>query len=255
MENKGKNRISKARVENYDKYSWFCDDNFAKWIGNILEQFSIQSLCDIGAGTGFMLEYYSKRYNPVLAIEPNKYMVKRIEDRKLQNIELKKCYAEKIEFADKIVDLAISKSSLHHFYDIPTALGEMERISRRYLAIIEVIAPHKDCIPFLQSILIEKEPNRDKNTVFLADDIIGLLQQRSYKDIKTYRYDQVFDVDTWLTYGDIRKEIQEDIRKKYDTASKRIKYLMGIRYNMNNRLTAKRRMMLAMVELNNGNKN
>lgn len=249
MEAKKLNRISKARVENYDKYSWFCDDNFAKWILSMLEHFNINSICDIGTGTGFMLTYYQEKYNPIYAIEPNEFMIEKIRNRHVDGISLRQCYAEEIDFNSNIVDISISKSSLHHFYDIDKALYEMTRISKKYIAIIEVIAAHEECVSFLKSVLTKKEPNRDENTVFLKKDIMNLVKKIPYKDIKTFRYDQVFDIDIWLNYGDISEDIQAEIKGMYLSASKKLKNLMGICEDVNHKLIGKRRMLLTVVEL------
>lgn len=243
-----KNRMSKKRVDNYEKYYWMTDEIFAHWIVKNLKDYG-DSICDIGAGTGFMLQYYSSKssFKEVAAIEPNDYMISKIKERNIKDLKLQQSDAENINFSNNEFDIVIAKSSLHHFYDIDKALNEMIRISKEYIALIEVVGASSDCIPFLRDVLVTKEPNRDVESIYMAGDIANLLSKYS-DNIKLLRMDQYIDLDTWLQYGDVDEKSSAQIRELYLNAPDKVKHAMNIHPNKG-KTKIKRCMLLALAKV------
>lgn len=206
------NLFSKNRADNFFKYDWLCDPNLANWIINLLSAYGT-SILDVGCGNGFMLNFYMKTFNKIAAIEPSDSFVNILNETiKGNNIIYKQANAELIPFPDNSFEIVLAKSSLHHFHDIQQGLSEMQRVSNKIIAVMEVIAPSEECLPFLQKLLVEKEDGRKKSTVYTKDllrnTIISTIQ---LKQMNQLLFDQYIDIETWLQYSDLSNERKKNL--------------------------------------------
>lgn len=169
------------------------------------------------------------------------------EKAKEKGVNFKISCAEDIPFESKNFDIAIAKSALHHFGDSAAAINEMVRVASKAIVIIEVVAPTLNAIPFLEKLLIEKEPGRSKESIYTASKIDELIMNNSSIS-KLYRhfYDQYIDLDTWIEYSDLPSLEKAKIRNYLDQMDPAIK--TDMQYHVRNgRLSMLRRMYMAVA--------
>lgn len=241
------NLISKQRADNFDKYQWLCDPNLAAWIIGIVRAYG-KSIVDVGCGNGYMFDFYVSAFDRVAAIDPSKTVETQLREKaKEKGVNFKISCAEDIPFESKNFDIAIAKSALHHFGDSAAAINEMVRVASKAIVIIEVVAPTLNAIPFLEKLLIEKEPGRSKESIYTASKIDELIMNNSSIS-KLYRhfYDQYIDLDTWIEYSDLPSLEKAKIRNYLDQMDPAIK--TDMQYHVRNgRLSMLRRMYMAVA--------
>lgn len=193
--------LSNKRASTYENNPWFIDVSFSNWIINNLAPFG-KSLCDVGAGTGYMLRFYAELFSPLIAVEPSQQMLNILLKKPLSSVQVIKAGAEDIPLPNKCVDIVIAKSALHHFQNKTRAINEMTRIGQKMIALVEVVAPHPDCLPFLQGILLEKEPYRSVSDIFTESDLETSLSNVAH-EVRIMLYDQYIDIDLWLANSEL----------------------------------------------------
>lgn len=243
------NTLSAYRSANIEKYYWLCDDLFAKWIVEMLKPYGT-SIVDVGCGNGFMIPYYVREFENVGAVEPTKFLYKKVINRyRSGNIQIRNSAAESIDFGNNQFDISIAKSSLHHFSSLSKGISEMERISKNVIAIVEVIAPDEICIPFLTDILLRKEKQRVEESIFTEKKLCKLIEKQIPKGRKhSVIFDQYIDVKNWLLYSDLNDEERQVIWNIIFNSNNRVKSSMQIHYR-NKRLVMLRRMCLCIALL------
>lgn len=243
------NTFSDFRAINYEKYSWLCDAGFANWVIENIKPYG-NSILDIGCGNGFMLPYYEKKFNHTAAIEPCEALYQQITDNPdFQNVVIKKAAAEEIPFPDLSYDIVLSKSSLHHFVNVEVGLKEMLRVARNVIAVIEVVAPSEDCIPFLKEILLQKEKARSETSIYTTKSLKDTIKlQTKNKIIFQLYYDQYIDVADWLTYSDLETKQKDTLFRYIQECKSDIKHIMQIHFRAG-RLVMLRRMCLNIIFL------
>lgn len=89
---------------------------------------------EIGAGTGLSFAHYGARVERVVAVEPDKHMLahaaRRARARDDDLIELRQLGAERLPFADRSFDTAISSLALCSMTEPEVALAEIRRVLR-----------------------------------------------------------------------------------------------------------------------------
>lgn len=240
--------LSAQRAKTFDGCEWFHDKAFATWVVQHLSAYG-NSICDIGTGTGLMLLNYLDYFSPIVAIEPSSFMLPFVKERasKTKSI-LIRSVAESIPIRNKSVDVSVAKSSLHHFDNIPRAVSEMERISRKCIGVIEVVSPSDECIPFAKQVVLQKEPSRLEQTIFTEESLTSIVS-RVAKSTDTLIYDQYINVKTWLQNSDLQEDEQEKIYTYILNQNNHIKNLMHIHHHKN-KLLMLRRMALVIGVLN-----
>lgn len=227
------NAFSSYRAVHFSKYHWLCDTNLAEWIVEKLNAYGT-SIIDVGCGNGFMLDYYKERFKKIAAIDPNERLITSIvQHNKEVNVEIKKAAAENIPYEDNSFDIAFSKSSLHHFEDLRLGLLEMERVARKAVAVMEVIAPSNECIPFLRELLITKEKERSSNSIFTSEKLKDLLNTTlGTKRLFQILYDQYIDLETWIQYSDLNENEKKTLFNYVVSMDKNIseKMQLHVRY-------------------------
>lgn len=98
-------------------------------------------LCDIGAGTGvFAFPAAKISSNSIYALEKSDDMIEilknRIEDRNIENVIIKKVTSDILPVDDKVCDLTILITVLHHIDDKVMLFKEIRRISKDHGKII-----------------------------------------------------------------------------------------------------------------------
>lgn len=241
------NTLSENRANNFLKYNWLCNPILANWIVDMLNVYG-NSILDIGCGNGYMLDFYSKTFDEIAAIEPSDSFVNKIKENIAEkNIIFKQASAEQIPFQTNSFDIVFAKSSLHHFINMQQGLLEMQRVSKNVIAIMEVISPSKECLPFLQNLLVKKEEGRSKTSIFtrasLNDTISNAIQ---VKQINQIFYDQYIDIETWLQYSDLSNAEKEFLLSQILSMDTSIAKHMQL-HKRNNRYVMLRRMCLCIV--------
>lgn len=205
--------ISKNRADNFYKYKWLCDPLFATWIVNILRAYG-ETILDVGCGNGYMFDIYATAFSKIGAIDPSKSLESYIREKAIRNHVLYKLgSAEKIPFDCNEFDIVLAKSSLHHFMDSHKGIHEMVRVAAKAIAIVEVVAPTNECIPFLRSLLTNKEEGRKAESVYTAKMIKDVVSEISdVGDIYQHFFDQYIEIDTWLDYSDLDENEKRTIK-------------------------------------------
>lgn len=239
--------LSDFRAKNIVKYYWLCDEIFANWIVQILKPYG-KSILDIGCGNGFMLPYYLNNFDQVAGIEPSDSLYRQIYQKySSTNVMLKKAAAEQIPFCDKSFDISVAKSSLHHFNDMEIGIVEMRRVSKKAIALIEVVSPDESCISFLKNILLKKEKGRELKSIFTKDLLCDLVKtQMPDAQVHTVFFDQYIDVQEWLLYSDLMKKEQDELYNKILFSEDNIKNILQIHFR-NDKLVMLRRMCLCIA--------
>lgn len=102
-----------------------------------LDYFEIQSILDIGAGTGRAIQYIKKKRPElrVMGIEPVKELRQIGHDKGLTEGELTYGDATKLQFAAGEFDLVCEFGVLHHIKHHELAVSEMLRVARKAILI------------------------------------------------------------------------------------------------------------------------
>jgi len=119
-------------------------------------------LLDIGTGTGFALELFDCKK---IGIDPSPKLLKKAK------VSVIKGKAEKIPFPDKIFDIVISVTAIHHFDDIEKGLMEIKRVAKDKVAFsLLKKSPKFENIRELikKSFKINKEINEDKDLILIG---------------------------------------------------------------------------------------
>jgi ubiquinone/menaquinone biosynthesis C-methylase UbiE len=104
------------------------DPRIATTLLEILQLASINTVVDIGAGTGSYARVLAESGYQVLAVEPSATM--RNQANPHPNIRWFNGSAENLPLADRSVDAAIIMLAFHHFQDYRQALLEVHRVTR-----------------------------------------------------------------------------------------------------------------------------
>jgi len=236
--------FSQKRVALLSKCFWLHDKCFANWLASHLTPLG-RTICDVGAGDGFMLTCLHAVFSKIYVIEPSlsgiRVLKQRIDCRRIQLIRGK---AESIGLRDNAVDIAFAKSSFHHFESMNSGLREMRRIARKAIVVVEVIAPTVRALKFAQDLLPRKEPSRSKRAVFSEGDLKSHVAEVAL-DIRCLHYDQYIDVKTWLANSDLKKASQSPIYNHIAGQTGQLKHDMQIHFQKN-RLVMLRRMALVI---------
>jgi ubiquinone/menaquinone biosynthesis C-methylase UbiE len=104
------------------------DPRLATTLLEILQPASINTVVDIGAGTGSYARILAEAGYQVLAIEPSATM--RNQANYYPKIQWFDGSAENLPLADRSVDAAIMMLAFHHFQDYRQALREVHRVTR-----------------------------------------------------------------------------------------------------------------------------
>ena len=105
----------------------------------ILDGTQVANILEVGCNIGWNLEYLRRLgYTDTVGIEPQTYAVERIRERSPQlNVQIGSAFA--LPFKDGEFDLVFTCGVLIHISgaDLPRALNEMFRVSRRLVLAIE----------------------------------------------------------------------------------------------------------------------
>lgn len=244
-------RLSARRAASFHKYYWLSDPLFLDWIVRHLAPFG-STVCDVGSGTGVMLDRLCSSFARVYALEPSSSAVA------VQTggpVEARQCdfwqvigTADNLPFRDRSVDVALAKSSLHHFEDFTRGLAEMARIARRAIAVVEVTGPDEMSVDYARSLVLRKEPGRSPQTIFAERDLVESVKSLS-QGCRALHFDQYIDIDTWLECGDIdsteRKALQEYVLSQGPELRERMQI-----HEQGGRLLQLRRMLLVIGIIN-----
>ena len=221
--------ISNVRADSFDLCHWHSDPLLTAWIAGHLSRYG-DTICDIGAGTGSMAADLANRFHEVILIEPSPPMLRRLKENVARmnstTITVQEGEAESLPLGDASVDIALAKSSLHHFNNPIGAFTEMRRVARNAIGVVEVVLPHlgcpkcAECRNFTRKVLRSKESGRSEYTVFSETDLRGFLSPFA-QEIYLLYFDQYIDIETWLTNSDLdaqrRKELYDFIAGQVGT--------------------------------------
>jgi ubiquinone/menaquinone biosynthesis C-methylase UbiE len=236
--------FSHRRVIRLPKCFWLHDECFAIWLGSHLTPLG-NTICDVGAGDGFMLARFCKIFSKVVAVEPSPSAIQVLKKRTFSRpVRIIHGKAESIPLPDNVVDIAIAKSSFHHFESMNSGLREMRRIARNAVAVAEVIAPSVSALKFAKKILIHKEPDRSKAAVFSENDLKSYVAGVA-RNIRCLHFDQYIDVKTWLLNSDLGRNSQLQIYRYIANQTGTVKNDMQIHFQKG-RLVMLRRMALVI---------
>ena len=107
----------------------------------LLEKLQIikpQKMLDIGCGIGEFTKEISRFCGHITAIDVSKLLIERCrKDNKLSNTEYLCMDGRNTGLPDKSFDCVFERASLHHMTDWHKAIGEMFRLSSKYVLITE----------------------------------------------------------------------------------------------------------------------
>lgn len=206
--------LSERRAQTFDYLPWFTDGHFAGWLIEHLGRLGL-TLCDVGAGTGYFAAACSTSFDRVVAVEPSVAMLTRMVELHKGKFEPREGAAEELPLDDREVEVALAKSSLHHFVDIGEGLREMARVASRHIAVVEVVGhpsvyESDRCVAFLRELLIRKEPSRDPSTLF-SEPMLHQHVSRVAHNVRVVCCDQYLSVETWIRGSDLDVDEQQNL--------------------------------------------
>ncbi len=149
-----------------------------------LEGHSIQTVLDIGTGTGVFAEAFSQRGKQVTGVDVNPEMLE-VAGHYVSDGKFQPAPAEDLPFSTDSFDLAFMGLVLHETDDLLKALHEAYRVTRLRLAVLEWPYAELDFGPGLDERL---QPNQVMQLAaeagFLTRDIYRL------KQLVLYRFDK-----------------------------------------------------------------
>lgn len=112
------------------------EHNFAlAFLMSCIQRFDIQSVLDIGAGTGRTIQFIRAKYPhiKVMGIEPVKELREQAYRKGIPTDCMIEGYGENIPFSDMAFDLVCEFGILHHVLEPKLVVSEMLRVSRKYV--------------------------------------------------------------------------------------------------------------------------
>lgn len=91
---------------------------------------NINSILDIGCGTGVSSKFFIDKGFDVFGIDPSDKLLEIGYSNGLDNNKFLKANAEKIPFEDNVFDLIISFTAIQNFEDIEKGLKEIKRVGK-----------------------------------------------------------------------------------------------------------------------------
>lgn len=124
---------------------------------------AVESVLDVGAGTGFCLDFIKAKRK--VALDPSEEMLKQCKYEYVVGV------AEALPFKDKEFDAVISLTALHHFSSVEKALSEIDRVAKKFIA-ISVLRKAKN-FEIIKSAILKKFKNckkikEEKDVIFLV---------------------------------------------------------------------------------------
>jgi ubiquinone/menaquinone biosynthesis C-methylase UbiE len=119
---------------------------FSEFVKKIVSSESVKKISDIGCGMGDYTYHLSKLY-PDITFSGSDFSKEMIElankKQKLPNNNFKVCDLRKLDFSDKEFDVTLCLNTLHHIHtdDLPKALSELARITKKHL-VLEIKYKH-----------------------------------------------------------------------------------------------------------------
>ena len=121
--------FEKMSSENYQRWMIpFVDDALSKLKADAAK------ILDVGCGPGFLVKEIASRGKcfDVYGADLSSHAIRMAKNncKDFNNTHFKKASAYKLSFPDNSFDMVVCKDSLHHFDDLPKALGEMLRVTK-----------------------------------------------------------------------------------------------------------------------------
>lgn len=125
----------------------------------------IESILDVGAGTGFSLDYIKAKRK--VALDPSKELLKKC---KYETVVGK---AESLPFKDNEFDAVISLTALHHCDYIKKAVDEIDRVAKKFIAL--TILKKTSKFSEIKATILNKWPHleefsEEKDIIFLINN-------------------------------------------------------------------------------------
>lgn len=231
------------RALTFDTLEWFTDEGFAVWLTAQIAGHG-KSICDVGAGSCLMEPYYSRFFPKIIAVDPSLHMLLRAKHtgRASVGTALVRGVAEMLPLSNLSLDVAISKSSLHHFASPETGLKELARIARLLVGVVEVVAPSAECENFARAIVLRKEKGRK---LLFSEETLSEMVRKVAAEVRTVLYDQYIDVARWLESSDLDHQEQRGIFEHVSSEAGEVRRHMQIHWR-SGRLYMLRRMALVL---------
>lgn len=149
-------------------------DNSQACIDRIAEAIMGDSVCDVGCGTGFLLQKLSELRPEVTNLTGVDFAID--DASSLPGIEYVAAKVEDLPFEDNAFDTVICTHVIEHILDYRAAIAELRRVARRKLIIvvprereyIYTFNPHFNFFPYTHSFLRAMLPVPDQ---YVCEDI------------------------------------------------------------------------------------
>ena len=149
-----------------------------------LDQFSFNTLLDVGCGTGNLLSLISSKYEVQLSgVDISKNMLEIAQDKLGEKADLRVGDSENLPFDDDTFDIVTCTDSFHHYPRPENVLKEMKRVlkPKGRLLIVDPYAP----TPFRQLVNIYMHFNKSGDVkIYSKTEIHKLLENTGFKDIE-----------------------------------------------------------------------
>lgn len=203
------------RAQKYDNSAkWVKDENLLAIIKELSCVRKTDLVLDAACGTGVIAKIFSKKARFVVGFDVTEKMF----SQALPKLDyFVSAQAESLPFKANTFDIITCRQGLQ-FMDASSAVKEMYRVCKKgaRIILVQLTAFGKDDKEYAFKIQMARQPVREN--CFLEEDLVRLLLEAGYKDIKSRPYYSFESVNGWINNGALSIARQEQIRKLYRDA-------------------------------------
>ena len=165
-------------------------DNTQACLDRIVHDVVPGKICDVGCGTGFLLNYIRERRSADGLDLTGVDFVIDSKTKSIEGIIWQDANIEALPFGDQSFDTVVCTHSLEHILDFSTAVAELRRITKQRLIVVVPLErpykytfnPHLHFFPYVYSFLTMMHPIEGRyeceklgRDIYFVEDFLGYL--------------------------------------------------------------------------------
>jgi SAM-dependent methyltransferase len=182
---------------------------------------------DLGCGGGHVSFAIAPHVAEVVAYDLSAEMLAAVTaeaaSRGLANVTTQRGPAEALPFADASFDVAITRFSAHHWYDMPAGLGEARRVLKPggKAAFVDVVAPPDPALDtFLQTVELLRDPSHVRD--YTVDQWLRALDRAGFNVGHTIQRRLPLEYASWIARMQTPPVLSGAIRALHAIASTQV---------------------------------